>query len=104
MQGTTTNYTVRFNRGNRGWTCDVFPLGTDGMAAGPSVATGTGTTKDNAKEMALALASDPAIRAALANSDHTRPYWVQGPLGERLEAQRKAAVDHSPARKRSPSR
>ena len=95
-----TNYTVRFNRGNRGWACDVFPLGTDGMAAGPSVATGTGSTKDAAKEMALALASDPAIRAALANSDHTRPYWVQGAQGEQLEAQRKATASQGTARKR----
>jgi hypothetical protein len=91
---------VRFNRGNRGWSCDVYALATDGTAAGPSVATGTGSTRDAAKEMALALADDPAIRAALASSDHRRPYWVQGALGEQLEAQRKTAASQATARKR----
>ena len=96
------DYTVRFNRGNRGWTCSVFRLGTDGTAVGSAVATGAGQTKDDARDMALSLASDPGIRAALASSDHTRPYWVQGALGEKLEAQRKAASGQTTARRRLP--
>ncbi len=90
-----TDYTVRFNRGNRAWTCSVFRLGADGTAAGPSVADGSGHTKDEARDVALALAEDPLIRAALANSDNTRPYWVQGAFGEQQEAQRKAAATQS---------
>ena len=95
-----TDYTVRFDRGNRAWTCSVFQLGTGGLAVGPSVATGTGPTRDAARDDALALSSDPVIRAALAGSDNTRPYWMQGALGEKQEAERKAASTPSPARKR----
>jgi hypothetical protein len=95
-----TNYTVRFNRGNRGWACDVYVLSADGTTSGPSVATGTGSTRDAAKANALALAGDPAIRAALTNADHRRPHWVQGPLGEQLEAQRKATATQGTPRKR----
>jgi len=95
-----TNYTVRFERGHRGWTCAVFSLGSDGRAAGSAVGSGTGATQDAAREAALALAVDPAIRAALATADHRRPYWIQGALGEKLESQRKAAAAQSSAAKR----
>ncbi len=91
-----TDYTVRFERGNRGWTCSVFSVGPNGMATGSALASGTGTTKDTARDMALSLASDPAVRIALANADHRRPYWIQGAIGEKQEAQRKAA-DHPKA-------
>jgi hypothetical protein len=95
------SYTVRFDRGNRWWTCSVFQLGADGVISGSAVATGTGHTKDEARDAAMASTADAAIRAALASSDNTRPYWVQGALGEGKEAQRKAAADEATARKRS---
>ena len=94
------SYTVRFDRGNRGWTCSVFQLGADGLVAGAAVATGAGPTKDAARDAAIALTEDAAIRAALTGSDNTRPYWVQGPVGEQQEAHRKAAATEATARKR----
>jgi hypothetical protein len=75
-------------------------VGTDGRLEVPSVATGTGPTRDAARDAALALTEDAAIRAALASSDSTRPYWVQGALGQQQEAQRKAAALEAPARRR----
>jgi hypothetical protein len=70
----------------------VFALDDSGVKAGATVATGTGHTQQAAKEDALTFASDPAIRAALANADPTRPHWVQGAAGEKKEAERKAAA------------
>jgi hypothetical protein len=96
-----TNYSVRFDRGNRGWTCSVFAVDAAGMKVGRSLADGTGTTQQAAKDAALSLASDAGIRAALASADPTRPHWVQGAEGERREAERKAAADRSERRTRS---
>lgn len=96
-----TDYSVRFERGNRAWTCSVFQLGADQKSIGPSVASGTGQTRDDARDSALAAAADPAIRAALASSDQTRPYWTQGALGETCEAERKAAAVQGTGKKRS---
>ena len=98
----TMSYTVRFERGNRGWTCSVFQLGADGTTSGPSVASGTGTTRDNAQDSALAQAGDPDIRAALASSDSTRPHWVQGAAGEQHEAQRRTAAAREAAAGKRP--
>ena len=95
------SYTVKFNRGNRGWACSVFRLGADGLVASPSVATGTGQTKDEARDGALTQTEDTAIRAALTSSDSTRAYWVQGALGAQQEAQRTAAANEGPAKKRN---
>ena len=71
------SYTVRFDRGNRGWTCSVFALDGNGKKAGETVASGTGTTQDAAKEAALNTTSHDAIRAALTAADPTRPHWLQ---------------------------
>jgi hypothetical protein len=71
------NYTIRFDRGNRAWTCSVFQLGLNGQTSGPALVSGSGPTRDDAKNAAVALASDPAIRAALEGSDNRRPYWLQ---------------------------
>ena len=86
-----SDYTVRYHRGNRDWTCSVFLQDKLGTAVGTSVASGTGRTQADAKDMALTLTSDPAIRAALLSSDHRRPYWLQGTLGEAHDARRNAA-------------
>ena len=96
-----TDYSVRFDRGNRAWTCSVFQLGADEKAVGAAVATGTGSSRDEARDSALALATDPAIRAALAGSDQSRPYWTQGAIGEKREAERKSAVAPTAGRKRT---
>ena len=95
------SYTVRFDRGNRWWTCSVFRLGANGLVTGAAVASGNGPTRDEARAAALAASDDAAIRAALTSSDSTRPYWVQGAVGEQLEAQRKAAASEPTARKRA---
>jgi hypothetical protein len=95
------SYTVRFDRGNRGWTCSVFRLEADGVIAGPSVASGTGLTKDAARDATLAVTEDAGIRVALTSLDIARPYWVQGALGEQREAQRLAEINEAPGRKRS---
>jgi hypothetical protein len=71
------SYTVRFDRGNRGWTCSVFALDGNGMKSGETVASGTGTTQDAAKEAALNATSHDAIRAALTAADPGRPHWLQ---------------------------
>lgn len=84
------NYTVRFDRGNRGWTCSVYPMDGSGFKAGTAVAAGSGTTQQAAKEDALSLSVDLEIRAALKNADPTRPHWVQGAAGEKREAERRA--------------
>ena len=42
-----------------------------------------------------------SIRAALTSSDSTRAYWVQGALGAQQEAQRTAAANEGPAKKRN---
>lgn len=76
------DYTVRFDRGNRGWTCSVFPLDANGLKAGDTVVTGAGQTQDAAKAAALTAATDDAVRAALTRADHTRPHWVQGAPGK----------------------
>ena len=96
------SYTVRFDRGNRGWTCSVFSLDGNGLKHGPTVATGTGTTQDAAKEAALMATSDAGIRAALSGADPSRPHWVQGAVGEKQEEARKAAAFD--ARGRRPER
>jgi hypothetical protein len=96
-----TNYTVRFDRGNRGWTCSVFALDASGVKAGRTLASGTGHTQQAAKEDALATASAPEIRAALTGADHRRPHWVQGAAGERQEAERKAAASEKRGATRS---
>jgi hypothetical protein len=101
-----TNYSVRFDRGNRVWTCCVFVVDAAGMKTGRSVASGIGHTQQSAKADALLSTSDEGIRAALTSADPGRPHWVQGAEGERREAERKAAAHHSdrPVRtKRSPS-
>jgi len=97
------DYTVRFSRGNRGWTCSVFPLGADGRIAGGSVTEGTGHTKDDAKAAALGLTNDATIRAVLAGSDSRTPYWVQGRLGEEQERLRHAAPRETTTRRRTRS-
>ena len=94
-------YTVRFDRGNRGWTCSVFALDASGVKAGATVASGSGNTQQAARADALALASDPGIRAALASADPSRPHWVQGVAGEKQEAERKAAATQTVRRVRS---
>jgi hypothetical protein len=97
-----TNYSVRFDRGNRGWTCSVFAIdATTGMKAGASLATGTGATQQAAKEDALSSVSDAGIRAALTSADPSRPHWVQGAAGEQREAERKAAAGSSGRRTRT---
>jgi hypothetical protein len=99
-------YSVRFERGNRGWTCSVFAVDDTGTRAERSVASGTGNTQQAAKDDALSLAFDAGIRAALTSADPRRPYWVQGAAGERREAERKAAAGSSerrPRTQRSPS-
>jgi hypothetical protein len=97
-----TTYTVRFERGNRDWTCSVFEASADGRTVGAALVSGSGTTKDRAKDQALTLTHDPALRAALASADHSRPYWVQGALGQQQEAQRKAAAHQAAATRRQP--
>jgi hypothetical protein len=100
-----TNYTVRFDRGNRGWTCSVFAVDAAGTKAGRSVASGTGDTQQSARANALLSVSDENIRAALTSADPGRPHWVQGAVGEKREADRQAAAAEAerPARtKRSP--
>ena len=100
------HYSVRFDRGNRGWTCSVFAVDAAGTRAERSVASGTGTTQQAAKDDALAQTRDEEIRSALASADPTRPYWVQGFVGEMREAERKAAARGSDRRsptKRPPS-
>ena len=99
------NYSVRFDRGNRGWTCSVFAVDDTGMKAERSLVSGTGNTQQAAKDDALSLASDPGIRAALTSADPRRPYWVQGAAGEKREAERKAAAGSSERTRtqRSPS-
>ena len=87
-----TNYSVRFDRGNRGWTCSVFAVDATGMKAGGSLVSGSGITQQAAKDDALSLASDAGIRAALASADPGRPHWVQGTAGEKREAERKATA------------
>jgi hypothetical protein len=62
------------------------------MKTGGAVATGTGTTQEAAREAALTATSDDAVRAALIGADPTRPHWVQGAVGEKREAARKAAA------------
>jgi hypothetical protein len=86
------SYTVRFDRGNRGWTCSVFQLDGNGLKAGGTVASGTGQTRDAAKEAALIGTSDEAVRAALADADPRRPHWAQGPLAATLGAAPKTAT------------
>ena len=73
----------------------MFALDDSGAKAGSTVATGSGTTQQAARADALALASDPGIRAALASADPTRPHWVQGVAGEKQEAERKAAANQT---------
>lgn len=73
----------------------MFALDASGTKAGGTVATGSGTTQQAARADALALASDPGIRAALASADPTRPHWVQGVAGEKQEAERKAAANQT---------
>jgi hypothetical protein len=84
------NYTVRFDRGNRGWTCSVYTLDANGVKAGAAVATGSGNTQDAAKGEALSLAVDVGIRIALKNADPRRPHWMQGGKGEQIDADRRA--------------
>ncbi len=96
-----TDYSVRFERGNRAWTCSVFQLGADEKSVGAAVATGTGQSRNEARDAALALATDPEIRAALAGSDQSRPYWTQGALGEKREAERKSAAVPGVGKKRT---
>lgn len=81
----TMSYTVKFNGGNRGWTCSVFRLGADGLVASPSVATGTGQTKDEARDGALTQTEDTAIRAALTSNIEGDPFAVviHLPVGDR---------------------
>ena len=78
----------------------MFALDATGMKAGGSVATGSGSTQQAAKEDALSLVSDAEIRAALTRADPTRPHWVQGSAGEKQEAERKAAESRAVGRKR----
>jgi hypothetical protein len=96
-----TNYSVRFDRGNRGWTCSVFAVDATGMKAGPSLASGVGNTQQAAKDDALSLATDAGIRAALTSADPRRPHWVQGAAGEQREAERKAAAGSTQRRVRT---
>ncbi len=95
------DYTVRYYRGNRDWLCSVFVQDKQGMAVGPSLADGTGRTQADAKDVALTVATDPAVRAALLSSDHRRPYWLQGTFAEAQDAARTAARPEAP-RKRLP--
>ena len=84
----------------------MFAVDATGTRAGRSLASGTGNTQQAAKDDALSLASDAGIRAALINADPRRPHWVQGPAGEKLEAERKAAAsipERRPRTERSPS-
>src|SRR5262245_33962690 len=96
-----TDYSVRFERGNRGWTCSVFAVDATGTKTGRSLATGTGSTQQAAKDDALLSANDAGIRAALTSADPSRPHWVQGVAGEKREAERKAAADSSERRTRT---
>ncbi|MEO8070032.1 MAG: hypothetical protein ABI652_01410 [Acidobacteriota bacterium] len=99
------SYTVRFNRGNSGWTCAVFRMGATGLAEGASLASGTGRTKDDAKDAALAGTDIVEVRAALASADHSRPYWTQGTMGAEQEARRvEAAANDTTPRKRAARR
>ena len=84
----------------------MFAVDATGLKAGASLATGTGSTQQAAKDDALSLASDAGVRAALTSADPRRPHWVQGPAGEKREAERKAAAGTSERRtrtERSPS-
>jgi hypothetical protein len=71
------NYSVRFDRGNRGWTCSVFVVDAAGVKAERSVASGAGNTQQAAKDDALSSTTDEAIRAALTSADPRRPHWAQ---------------------------
>jgi hypothetical protein len=85
-----SNYTVRFTRDSHGWTCSVYALNVNGVKAGTAVLVGTAKTQEAAKEQALSLALDIDVRAALRSADPTRPHWVQGVAGEKLETERRA--------------
>src|SRR6186997_432552 len=98
------SYTVRFDRGNRGWTCSVFSLDGNGLKHGPTVATGTGNTQDAAREAALMATSDAGIRAALSGADPSRPHWVQGAIGEAGRGQKGRRVRRAWPEARAPIR
>jgi hypothetical protein len=56
----------------------VFVVDDAGMKSGRSVASGSGTTQQAAKDDALSSTTDEGIRAALTSADPRRPHWVQG--------------------------
>ena len=79
----------------------MYALDATGMKAERSLASGTGTTQQAAKDDALSRAVDEEIRAALTDADPRRPHWVQGAAGEKREAERKAAEGSSERRTRT---
>lgn len=59
------NLVIRFYPASGQWTCVVQKVDADGMPIGSALVTATGTTKEDARNQALALSSDPDVQKAL---------------------------------------
>ena len=64
------NLRVRFYPAHGEWTCVVQRMGADGMPAGDDAVSATGTTRDEARDRALAATSDEEVREVLRRQDH----------------------------------
>jgi hypothetical protein len=59
------NLVIRFYPSGGQWQCIVQKVDADGMPIGEDLVTAVGTTKDDARDRAMAATENPAVREAL---------------------------------------
>jgi hypothetical protein len=59
------NLVIRFYPTSGQWKCVVQKVDADGMPIGGDLVTAVGTTKDDARDQAIAATSDPTVQEAL---------------------------------------